>query len=173
MKRLADYAHARGLKFGFHTAPGTHDCGGDPVGGYGHEAVHVKQFAEWGLDLVKVDKCKLEPGWTEDKVKATYTRWGELLAHSGREMIFSISAYEYRDWYPNVCHMARTTYDIRSRSTAWRGLTIPSRGQSPERDADCRTDNQSALCGQGYWNDLICLNGKSGLAEEQRRTAGA
>ncbi|MCX6307804.1 MAG: glycoside hydrolase family 27 protein, partial [Bacteroidia bacterium] len=55
MKALADYAHSKGLKFGVHTVPGTHDCGGDPVGGYNREEVHVKQFVEWGLDLVKVD----------------------------------------------------------------------------------------------------------------------
>src|SRR5688572_23787548 len=115
MKRLADYAHARGLKFGLHTAPGTHDCGGDAVGGYGREDVHVKQFVDWGLDFVKVDKCKYEPGWTEDKVRAAYAKWADLIGRSGRPMIFSISAYIPREWYPEVCHMARTTYDIRSR----------------------------------------------------------
>jgi alpha-galactosidase len=34
IKPLADYAHSKGLKFGLHVVPGTHDCGGDPVGGY-------------------------------------------------------------------------------------------------------------------------------------------
>src|SRR5512133_2736804 len=35
MKALADYAHSKGLKFGVHVVPGTHDCGGDAVGGFG------------------------------------------------------------------------------------------------------------------------------------------
>ena len=29
IKFLAAYAHARGLKLGLHTVPGSHDCGGD------------------------------------------------------------------------------------------------------------------------------------------------
>ena len=48
IKVLADYAHSKGLKFGLHTVPGTHDCGGDLVGGFGHEEVQVKQFVDWG-----------------------------------------------------------------------------------------------------------------------------
>ena len=35
IKPLADYAHSKGLKFGLHTVPGTHDCAGDAVGAYG------------------------------------------------------------------------------------------------------------------------------------------
>ena len=41
--------------------------------------------------------------------------WAHLLAHCGRDIVFSISAYEFRDWYPDTCHMARTTYDIAAR----------------------------------------------------------
>jgi alpha-galactosidase len=58
IKPLADYAHERGLKFGLHTVPGTHDCGGDEVGGYNREELHIQQFVEWGLDFVKVDLCR-------------------------------------------------------------------------------------------------------------------
>jgi len=60
MKSLADYAHAKGFKFGVHTVPGTLDCGGDPVGGYGHEAVQVRQFVNWGLDFIKL---AIGSGW--------------------------------------------------------------------------------------------------------------
>jgi alpha-galactosidase len=107
MKRLADYAHARGLKFGLHTAPGTHDCGGDAVGGFGREAIHLKQFVDWGLDLVKVDKCKYEPGdvckvgrfdvakWTRDAAQHQRVRVARLvsggLPHGADHIRYSVA----------------------------------------------------------------------------------
>jgi alpha-galactosidase len=173
MKRLADYAHARGLKFGLHTTPGTHDCGGDAVGGFGREDVHLKQFVEWGLDFVKVDKCKYEPGWTEDKVRTTYAKWADLISRSRRPMIFSISAYEYRDWYPGICHMARTTYDIRSRI---------HEGGAGFDDVQARTNHLSVMAiaeqnnacasfaGKGYWNDPdMLVTGNQGLTQEEQK----
>jgi len=75
MKAFADYAHSKGLKFGVHTVPGTNDCGGDAVGGFGHEKVQVQQFADWGLDFIKLDKCRYKPGWTEDLLKKIYFKW--------------------------------------------------------------------------------------------------
>lgn len=44
MKALADYAHSKGLKFGMHTLPGTHDCRGDKVGGYDNEEVQINNL---------------------------------------------------------------------------------------------------------------------------------
>jgi alpha-galactosidase len=173
MKRLADYAHARGMKFGLHTAPGTHDCGGDAVGGYGREDVHLKQFVDWGLDLVKVDKCKFEPGWTEDKVKATYAKWGDMIARTGREMVFSISAYVYRDWYPEICHMARTTYDIRARiHPGGAGFDDPDprpNHLSVMAIAD-QNNRAAAFAGAGYWNDPdMLVTGEHGLSHEEQK----
>ncbi|OJU26840.1 MAG: hypothetical protein BGN92_07120 [Sphingobacteriales bacterium 41-5] len=86
IKPLADYAHSKGLKFGLHTVPGTHDCGGNPVGNYSHEELHVKQFVEWGLDFVKLDCCRMlgdpcsssptgRTGWREESTKDLYLKW--------------------------------------------------------------------------------------------------
>lgn len=108
MKALADYAHSKGLKFGLHTVPGTHDCGGDLVGGFNHEEVQIKQFVEWGLDFIKLDKCKYSDGWNEDLLKQTYTNWHNLLENCGRDIVLSISAYRWLDWYQQVGQMART-----------------------------------------------------------------
>lgn len=112
IKYLADYAHKKGLKLGLHTVPGSHDCGGDQVGGFGNEEIHVQQFIDWGIDFIKLDKCKLSSGWNEELLKNTYQKWSDLIDKSGRPVILSISAYEVRDWYPQVGQMARTTYDI-------------------------------------------------------------
>jgi len=126
IKPLADYAHSKGLKFGLHVVPGTHDCGGDPVGGFNREEIQIRQFVEWELDFIKLDLCrqKEDPcstceknagGWSEPLIKETYSKWSRLLKNCGRDMLFSISAYQFRDWNPEVCNMSRTTFDIQCR----------------------------------------------------------
>ncbi|MCE4563348.1 glycoside hydrolase family 27 protein [Maribellus sp. CM-23] len=167
IKALADYAHSRGLKFGLHTVPGTHDCGGDAVGGYGHEEVQIQQFVDWGLDFVKLDKCKYADGWNEELLKQTYQKWQNLLAKSGRDIVLSISAYLWRDWYPEVGQMARTTGDIKARvskGAVFDGIPLSVMGVS-------ETNNKSAeFAGNGYWNDPDMLaTGEQGLTIEEQK----
>lgn len=167
MKALADYAHSKGLKFGLHTVPGTHDCGGDPVGGFGHEEVQIKQFVEWGLDFIKLDKCKYAPGWNEDLLKQTYIKWRGLLDDCGRDIVLSISAYVYRDWYPQVGQMARTTGDIKARVS--KGAIFDKVPLSVMGISD--TNNKSAeFAGNGYWNDpdMLALGNQGLTIDEQQ-----
>lgn len=56
MKALADYIHARGLKAGLYTSPGSLTCAGY-TGAFGHEAQDARQFADWGFDFLKYDWC--------------------------------------------------------------------------------------------------------------------
>ncbi len=186
IKPLADYAHSKGLKFGLHTVPGTHDCGGDKVGGLGHEEVQIKQFVDWGLDFIKLDKCKycleenpnysdidpkLEAEWEdENTVEEVYKNWSSLLKTCGRDILFSISAYWYRDWYPETCNMARTTYDIKSRVY---GGAVFARGNGNDTKNSgylgvmevADINNGSAdFAGNTYWNDPDMLAiGSQGL----------
>jgi alpha-galactosidase len=173
MKRLADYAHARGLKFGVHTSPGTQDCGGDWIGAYGHEDVQLKQFVDWGLDFLKLDKCKYEPGWTEPKVKEVYTNWAQRLAHCGRDIVFSISAYEFRDWYPDTCHMARTTYDIAARIHKTKAIfddDVPRTNFLSVMQCAEINNRAAAAGGHGYWNDAeMMVTGNQGLTPDEQR----
>lgn len=170
IKPLADYAHSKGLKFGLHTVPGTHDCGGDPVGGFGREEVHIGQFVDWGVDFLKVDKCRLTSGWNEDLVKETYEKWQDLLEKADREIVLSISAYVYRDWYPKVCQMARTTLDIHSRihkgGARFDDPTIHCVMNIAEKN------NESAeFAGNGYWNDPdMVVVGEHGLSQEEQKS---
>ncbi len=161
MKALADYAHSRGLKFGLHTVPGTHDCGGDSVGGFGHEEIQVKQFVDWGLDFIKLDKCKFKNGWDEKTLQETYQKWHDLLSVCGRKIVLSISAYTWRDWYPQIGQMARTTGDIKARVS--HGAVFDDKKGSVMKIADI--NNQSAShAGNGYWNDPDMLPlGNQGL----------
>ena len=167
MKALADYAHAKGLKFGLHTVPGTHDCGGDPVGGFGHEEIQIKQFVDWGLDFIKLDKCKYAEGWNETLLKETYKKWRQLLDASGRDIVLSISAYKWRDWNPEIGQMARTTGDIRARvskSAVYDALPLSVMGISDENN------KLAAHAGNGFWNDPdMMATGEQGLTIEEQK----
>ena len=56
-KTIADYIHARGLKFGMYNDIGTNLCGGAYVGTCGHEAEDAESYAAWDVDFLKVDNC--------------------------------------------------------------------------------------------------------------------
>ncbi|WP_282122106.1 glycoside hydrolase family 27 protein [Algibacter mikhailovii] len=182
IKALADYAHSKGLKFGVHVVPGSHDCGGDAVGGFKNEETHVNQFVEWGLDLIKLDLCnqhfdpcsdctKSRSGWSEESIETTYRKWQNLLENCGRAITFSISAYAFRDWYPETCNMARTTGDIESRihkGAYFHKDTINHKFLSVLDIAEI--NNRAAdKAGNGYWNDPdMMVTGENGLNEDEQ-----
>jgi alpha-galactosidase len=183
IKALADYAHANGMKFGLHVVPGTHDCGMDHVGGYGHEEVHVRQFVEWGVDFIKLDLCKLhldlenidraKNDWTEEIIYDQYTKWSNLLLNSGRDILFSISAYDFRPWNPEFSNMSRTTGDIACRFSGgaiFHNDSITKKHFIPVITV-AELNNQSAkYAGNGYWNDPdMMVTGGQGLTENEEK----
>lgn len=186
IKPLADYAHSKGLKFGVHTVPGTQDCGGDPVGGFNREEIHIKQFVEWGLDFVKVDLCrqtedpcatceKSRTGWSDPTIKETYVKWSKLLRNCGRDILFSISAYRFRDWYPEYCNMARTTQDIKARiHKGGAFFNSPSRenaGFLSVMTVAEITNQSAAAAGNGFWNDPdMMVTGNQGLTPDEEKS---
>lgn len=174
MKALADYAHANGLKFGLHFVPGTHDCGGDPIGSLGHEELHLQQFIDWGVDFVKIDRCgNRESPWTEESIEEIYLKWHDLIAESGADIVYSISAYEYRDWYPDVSHMARTTYDISARANAGAvfedGNRVNNTFLSVMGVAELN-NNYAQYAGNGYWNDPDMMVTGNGLNPHEEQS---
>src|SRR5580700_3917493 len=58
MKALADYVHAKGLKLGIYSSPGSKTCA-KYEGSLGHEAQDAKTYAAWGIDYLKYDLCGL------------------------------------------------------------------------------------------------------------------
>jgi alpha-galactosidase len=175
IKALADYAHSKGFKFGLHTVPGTQDCGGDPVGGFNHEQVQIQQFIDWGLDFIKLDKCKYAPGWNEDLLKETYFRWTDILKKSGKNIVLSISAYQFRDWNPEVGNMSRTTPDIMARvnvgKAAFDSVAVAPKGNFKTVMWIANENNKSAqYAGPGYWNDPeMLVTGDQGLTPSEQK----
>lgn len=185
IKPLADYAHSKGLKFGLHTVPGTHDCGGNPVGGLGHEEVQVKQFVDWGIDFIKLDKCRLKEdpcdtcpkgrtGWSEETVDKLYKKWSRLLYNSGRNILFSVSAYKFRDWNPQYSNMSRTTFDIYSNRQKQGAIFedhIRQNNKSFLSVMACAeiNDESAKHAGNGYWNDPdMMVTGNRGLTKNEQ-----
>ncbi|MBQ7194930.1 MAG: glycoside hydrolase family 27 protein [Bacteroidales bacterium] len=179
MKALADYAHSKGFKFGVHTVPGYYDCGCDPVGGWGHEALQVAQFVDWGLDYIKLDRCRFtldngpDKGWSEENVHSAYLKWSKLLHDCGRDITFTICAYKFRDWYPDWCNFARTTGDIGLRLNGGAFFERADRGRKGLNSVMeiAEINNKWAdRAGNGYWNDPDALAlGEQGMTEEEQR----
>jgi len=190
IKPLADYAHSKGMKLGLHTVPGSHDCGMEKVGGYGHEETHVRQFVDWGIDFIKLDKCRFsydenpdfpprDPRWyegwdDEENLKKVYEKWGNLIHESGRDIIFNICAYKYREWYPETCHTARTTGDIRARKHGGALFERPTDtlivGNQTVMEIAERNNRYAQFAGNGYWNDADMLaTGEQGLTMDEQK----
>lgn len=185
MKYLADYAHSKGLKFGLHTTPGSHDCGMDKVGGWGVEAVHVRQMVEWGVDFIKLDRCRFSldenpryprkdtrwmSGWDKEGVNIlkAYTTWHQLLKQSERPIVFSASAYRYYSWYPDLTHMGRTTGDIKSNQTG--GAVFDNEKNNSVMTVALKNNQYHKQAHPGYWNDPdMLVTGNQGLTLEEQK----
>jgi alpha-galactosidase len=153
IKPLADYAHSKGLKLGLHCCPGTHDCGGDLVGCEGHEQQHANQFAAWGVDFIKYDWC----GCTGNK-QQRYELMGNCLQNTGRSFLYSISAYNFYSFQPDVGNMWRTTGDIADN---WSSMISRYDG----------TVHLGQYAGPGHWNDPDMLEvGNGGMTDTEYKT---
>ncbi|MGH2885072.1 MAG: glycoside hydrolase family 27 protein, partial [Solirubrobacteraceae bacterium] len=96
IKPVADYVHSLGLKLGLYEDAGTTTCAHLP-GSFGHEAQDAAEFAAWGVDYLKYDRCNIPfgnfPGQTEQQVEQTlYTRMSNALKATGRPIVFSACA---------------------------------------------------------------------------------
>jgi len=153
MKALADYVHAKGLKFGLYSDAGARTCEGRP-GSNGYEAVDAQQYAAWGVDYLKYDWC------SSDGVdpKIAYATMRNALGATGRPILFSMCEWGRNkpwEWARGVAHIWRSTGDISDR---WPSFT---------RLLDLQVDLWK-FSGPGGWNDPDMLevgNGGMTIAE--------
>ncbi len=155
IKPLADYVHAKGLKFGIYTDAGRRTCQGRP-GTYGSEEIDARTFAEWGVDYVKEDWCNAE-GLDPPTQYATFR---DALAKGGRPIVFSICEWGSNhpwDWGPRTGNLWRTTGDISDR---WASMI-----------AILDLSSQYALAARpGAWNDPDMLEvGNGGMTDDEYR----
>lgn len=103
MKWLADYMHARGLKFGIYSSIGDTTCTGH-LGSGGHYEADMKTFAAWGVDYLKMDGCGYPPGFpelTDYKVPPEYC--ARDIVEEMRQMYEDV-AFAIEKHAPNMIH---------------------------------------------------------------------
>jgi len=167
LKALADYVHARGMKFGVYSDAADKTCGGE-VGSFGYEEIDARCYAEWGVDYLKYDYC-YAPSDVATAIKR-YTAMGRALRATGRPIVYSIC--EWGDRHPWLWaaeaggHLWRTTGDIRD---SWDGGSkgvhagIDVIGFEMQRGLE-------AYSGPGRWNDpdmlVVGMRGKGNVSGE-------
>lgn len=161
MKALADYIHSKGLKFGVYGDRGKRTCHhynarwDSENGSYMHEEQDAKKFAEWGVDYLKYDNCDPAPNSNQQQ---DYERMRDALLKSGRDIVYSICAWEYKDWMPKTGNLWRTTGDI---SNAWETASN-SWFKGVINIADLN-EKYYKLAGPGHWNDPDMLEVGNGV----------
>jgi alpha-galactosidase len=155
MKALADYVHAKGLKFGIYTDAGTNTCQGRP-GTLHHEAQDARTYAAWGVDYVKEDWCHAQGL----DAPTQYRLFHDALLATGRPIVLSICEWGSHHpwaWGPGIGHLWRTTGDIED---TWASMLT---------NADLSSLHQ-AVAGPGGWNDPDMLEvGNGGMTDAEYR----
>jgi alpha-galactosidase len=163
MQALADYIHAKGLKFGIYSDAGSKTCGGRP-GSQGHEYQDARTFAAWGVDYLKYDWC-----WTGvRKAEEAYALMADALRSTGRDIVLSICEWGKDrpwDWGPKLGNLWRTTTDIRN---AWTGRVKFQIGVVDIVDLN---EPLYARAAPGHWNDPDMLQiGNGGMTDVEERS---
>jgi alpha-galactosidase len=169
MKALADYVHAKGLKFGIYSSPGPKTCKGYE-GSYGHEAQDAKTYAAWGIDYLKYDLCSMGDMMIATHAMeaaqamqiAAYRKMGDALRATGRPIVYSICQYGVGDvwrWGPSVgANLWRTTGDISDHYESMMFIGLEQMGLSK-------------FSHPGGWNDPDMLEiGNGGMSDDESRT---
>ena len=162
IRAVADYVHAKGLKFGIYTSAGTKTCngtGGFP-GGLNHEQQDANLFASWGVDYLKYDNCNNQG----IDAQTRYKKMRDALKATGRPIVYSICEWgrtgppRVWEWGADVGNLWRTTGDI---SDNWSSMI--SRVHSNQGLAQ--------FAGPGHWNDPDMLEvGNGGMTDTEYRT---
>jgi hypothetical protein len=161
MKALADYVHAKGLKFGIYTSPGTHTCGGR-LGSLQHEEIDAKTYADWGVDYLKHDWCSY--GNVHKKVgryeaKLPYKVMQKALRSQQRDIIYSLCQYGMKDvwnWGHEVdANSWRTTGDIIDTWSSMRVIGFDQEHCAPFAQPGRFNDPDMLVVGQLGWGPDI------------------
>jgi alpha-galactosidase len=161
MKSLGDYIHSKGLKFGIYGDRGTATCMGiNQSGSYGNEQRDANTFASWGVDYLKYDNCN-----AVGDMRTAYQNMRNALANCGRDIVFSICAWQFQTWMPDTGNLWRISEDI---IDTWDNGSSWGKGI-----IECINDNRdlAGYAGPGGWNDPDMLEiGNGGCTTEEYRT---
>lgn len=179
LKSLADYVHGKGMKFGLYTDAAERTCAG-AFGSYGYEDVDAKQYAEWGVDIVKCDYCHA-PGDVET-AKRRYKALGDAFKNSGRDINLYICEWGTREpwkWGAEAGGTCwRVSLDVRDCWTARNPGVGVTQSIAAMKDLSAwqgvnRFNDADMLCtglhGTGKSSSDLCLSG-AGMTMDEYRT---
>ena len=121
MKKLGDFLHARGLKFGIYSSPARVTCAGN-IGSFGHEIEDAQMFAGWGVDYLKYDYCSYgcdARNVGRAGIIEAFAIMRAALDNSGRDIVYSVAnSGKSEDWEwaglpPVRANLWRTARDIK------------------------------------------------------------
>lgn len=171
--RLADIAHAAGLRLGIYSDCGVRTCGGLPSS-YGHERDDAATFADWGIDYLKHDWCNVPYEAFPDRshrevAQILYGRMSEGLLATGHPVVLSMCNWgdgEPWEWARGVAHLWRTTPDIvdayRREGHTFTGDLVSIFHANV---------GLSSFAGPGGWNDPDMLEvGNGGMTDPEYRS---
>lgn len=171
IKALADYIHAKGLKFGIYSCVGTHTCAGYP-GSFEHEFQDAALFAEWGVDYLKYDYCfkpRTVPG------ELLYKRMNLALRNCGREILFSAcnwGADNVHHWIrESGAHMYRSTGDIQDSWESIKNIALSQLDKGRYTGSFCHNDMDMLVVGMyGTSNSSFIAAERSGCTDNEYKT---
>jgi alpha-galactosidase len=148
IKWLSDYVHSKGLKLGIYSDAGDKTCG-KCFGGFQHEEIDAKVYAEWGVDLLKYDFCFVP--FKKSEALTRYKKMGDALKGSGRSIVYSLCNWGFFKpwtWGESVGgNYWRTTPDIMD---TWKGTPF---WYGSFRSIMSRQSKLHRYAGPGHWND--------------------
>ncbi|XP_010015569.1 PREDICTED: alpha-N-acetylgalactosaminidase, partial [Nestor notabilis] len=164
--------HARGLKLGIYGDLGTLTCGGYPGTTLDRVEQDAQTFAEWGVDMLKLDGCYSSG---EEQAEG-YPEMARALNATGHPIVYSCSWPAYQGGLPPQGEGCPVNYTVLAEvCNLWRNYDdIQDSWDSVLSILDWFFTNQDVLqpaAGPGHWNDPdMLVIGNFGLSYEQSRS---
>jgi len=163
IKSLADHVHSKDLKLGIYTDFGTLTCGGYP-GSIFHMEKDSQTFADWGIDMLKVDGCYS----CNSLMPKGYETFGFWLNKTERPILYSCS-------WPAYIPKDKPYKDIAKLCNIWRNYgDIQDTWSSVLNIINYNGDHQDEITPfveNGAFNDLdMLLIGDYGLSKDESQT---
>ena len=163
MKKLGEWLHGNGLKFGIYSSPGPKTCGGY-LGSYQHELQDATTYASWGIDYLKYDWCSY--GDIHDKndnslasYKKPYEVMQDALQKQNRDIVYSLCQYGMQnvwEWGETVNgNCWRTTGDIEDTWESLSGIGFKQLKQYAYAKPGRWNDPDMMIVGQVGWGDHL------------------
>ena len=168
MKVVADYVHAKGLKFGLYGCCGVRTCAGFP-GSFEHEFQDAAQFADWGVDYLKYDNCH-RPGSVPSHI--LYRRMAMALRSTGRDIVFAACQWgteNVHEWIRSTgAQTFRSTVDIQD---SWKSIETIALSQMDRQVSapGCFHDMDILVAGM-YGGGMNPETSMGGCTDEEYRT---